>query len=99
MTGWDMETIGCLVFFKCEFEVTIALVIFLVVRGRFLPVIVISSCQRLAQLSMLPHGICACYEIVEAVGTNKAQVVVHGLQVIYHCTFILAFFPAPWAEV
>ena len=59
---------------------------------------VIASHCRLAELSVLPHGICDHCEIVKAVGANEAQVVMHGLQAIYHCSFILAFFPASWAE-
>ena len=47
---------------------------------------------------MLPHGVQAHGEKVEAVGTYEAQVVVHTPQVINHYPLILAFFPAPWAE-
>ena len=82
---------GGLLFFECEFEVTMTVVIFLIVWGRFLLVVIIASHCILAQLSMPPHGICTCYEIAKAAGTNEAQVVVHGLQVIYHCSLILAF--------
>ena len=66
--------------------------------GRFLPVDIITSCHGLAEPSVPLHGICAHCEIVEAVDANKAQVVVHGPQVIYHCPLILAFFPTPQTE-
>ena len=95
MTGWDMEIWGSLVFFEHKVEVIIAIVIFLIVWGKFLPVIVASHC---AELSMSMHGTCACHEIVKAVGANEAQVVVCSLQMVYHCPFILAFFPTPQAE-
>ena len=85
------------VFFEHEFKITITVVIILVVWGRFLPVIIIAGCYRLAELSMPLHDIYAHCEIVEAVGTNEPQVVVCGPQVIYHCSFILVFFPATQA--
>ena len=39
---------------------------------------------------MSMHGICTLHEIVEAVGANEVQVVVHSP--VYDCPFILAFF-------
>ena len=79
--------------------VIITIVLFLIVLEGFLPVIIImTSCCGPAELSVLMHGICGGHEIVETVGTNEAQVIMHHLQLVYHCPFILAFFPTPWAS-
>ena len=91
---WDR-----LVLFEHELDVLITVVIFLVVWGRFLPVIVlIAGCHGFAELGMLMHGIFTCGEIVQTVGTNEAQVVMHSLQMVYHNPFVLTFLPLPRAE-
>ena len=97
MPGQDVERTGQSSPLKFMFEVINTIVIFLIVWGRFLPVIVITSCCGLAELSMSMHGLCTHCEIVKAAGTNEAQMVVYSLQMVYHHPFIFAFFPTPQA--
>ena len=93
-----MDTLqGGLVFLKYEVIVAITIFILIILQGKFLSVIIIAGHCRPAELSMM-QGICAGHNIVKVAGAYEAQVVVHSLQVINHSPFILAFFPAPWAE-
>ena len=67
----------------------------------FLSVIIIiasASSHGFATMGMAAHSLCIGGEVVQAVGTNKAKVVVHGSQVIHHHSLILTLFATPGAE-
>ena len=46
-------------------------------------------------MSVVTHGLCIGGEVVQAVGTDKAKVVVHSLQMVNHHSLILTLFAAP----
>ena len=91
-----------LVLFKLKLIVLIlplTIIIFLIVF--ILSVIVIiagtSGCG-FATMGMTKHAICIGDEVVQAVGADKAKVVVYSLQVIHHFSLILTLFSTPGAE-
>ena len=49
-------------------------------------------------MGMVAHGLCISGEVVQAVGTDEAKVVVHGPQVIHLCSLILTLFATPGVE-
>ena len=51
-----------------------------------------------ANVGVVIHGLCSSGEVVQAVGTDKARVVMHSSQTVNHCSLILTLFAAPAAE-
>ena len=49
-------------------------------------------------MGMTLHSICTGSKVVQAMGTDKAQVVMHSLQMVYHHPLILPLLATPKAE-
>ena len=49
-------------------------------------------------MGMGKHGLCIDGKVVQVAGIDEAKVVVHGPQVIHHCSLILTLFAVTGAE-
>ena len=82
-----------------HFILSLTIVIVLIVFFLYVVIIVTgSSSCGFANMGMVMHGLCIGSEEAQAAGTDKAKVVVHGWQVIHHCSLILTLFATPGVE-
>ena len=92
-----VSVLSKLIFFILILSLTIVIILIVV----FLSIIIIiasaSSCG-FPNMGMAMHGLCIGGEVVQAVGTDEAKVVVHSSQVIHHHSLILALFVVPGTE-
>ena len=87
-----------LVFIILILSLAIAIILIVIFLSVIIIVAGISGCG-FANMGMVMHGLCIGGEVVQAVHTDKAKVIVHSLQVIHHHYLILTLFAAPGAEV